>query len=512
MTGKSAIKKQLYVKQEDNEFVAIAPGSLAVAANAAFLPFNASIEFDPDFQDRPIQRNNFGKAPGVAGKRTGRLKVSVELVSNGVPVTNNPQFHDMLRGSGVRYSTLSKITWSGTLSGTGATNKVIRHGTLLTQGANVYQVVGDYPIPATPAADSQSLFIGRLEGIGVGTIATGTDVVLTYLGVAAGTIATAEFTAVASNQAVGYWPFSFATSRLNFDATGMTSNATKGDILKGVNSKAIARVFKTQALGINTVLYVELITGHFSAGEVINNETLADADVGMLTTGTWEQQVSVPSLSAGLNEDGRYGSIAGARGNATFKFQGSKLVTIDFDFQGVFRSQQDAPIIESGIAALQRTPPAFRNASMVLGPYNSDLTSTDQQASADFTTVCVSSMELATGNELTLRECANASEGALGYSITDRKPTLKMDPDVVTEQDFGWVTKMLTNALVRGSWLIGQTPPDKFIFGFQAGQTIADPTGDRAKVLIDQVSMNLTVGAQDTASGDNEWWLICQGV
>jgi hypothetical protein len=506
----NATKKQLFVKEEPTEFTANSHGGLPIAANAAFLPFDASIEWDPDFFSRDVVRINLAKAPKIAGKQTGRIKASVELTASGSVIGSLPQFHSMLRACGLRYSALVKITASGLLTGTGATNKVIRHGTIVTEtsGSIIYQVVGDVHLPDTPSAGTVTIWVGRLEGIGVGTLATGSDLTLTYKGVAAGTIASADFSAVTVNAAAGYWPYSTALTKVLFDATGLTSNVLRGDIIRGVTSRAVARVVKDTALGANTSLYVEMISGHFSTAEVISHLTSGDADVGTLAAAAFEVQTSIPSLTVGLNEDGIFQSLAGCRGNATFVFEGSRPVRINFEFSGVKNGVSDVALVE-GITFTQHNPPVWKASAMVLGPFNSDLTSTDQSTTNNYAP-CVSKMELATGNNLTARECSNATEGIVGYVIDDRVPTLSMDPLVTAEADFGWLTKMQASSVIRGSWNVGSTAPDKFIFGFPAGQPVQVPASARGKEAARNVKLELTAGPQDTDSGDNEYWLIWQ--
>lgn len=512
----NATKKQLFVKEETNEFVAVNHASLLVAENASFLPFEASIEWDPDLQAADTARTSFTKAPKSPGKQTGTVKVSLNLTASGASATTDPQFQALLRACGLRSSDLTKLVCSGALTGTGSTNKVIRHGTLFSgsatpSGTATGMVIGDVHLPDTPAAGSTIVWLARQEGLGTGVLTTG-DITLTYNGAAAGTIASAAIGSITANAGTGFWPSSTPISKLLFDSTGLTSAIAVGDILRGATSRATARVLKAQALDAgpapvaNASIFVEMISGHFTTAETIEHLTSGDTDIGDLAASGFEVQTSIPTLTVGLNEDGIAQSLASCRGTATITLQGGRPGKIAFEMRGVRNGVSDTALVD-GVTFNQRVPPVFKAAAMTLAPFNSDLTSTDQSPTMNFSP-CVSSVELALNNNLTLRECANATEGAIGYVIDDRAPTLKIDPLVTAEADFGWLTKMQAAGLVRGSLNLGTTPPDMFVIGWPAGQVSAAGAQARGKEFARSVTLDLTCGVQDSTTGENEFWLI----
>lgn len=509
-------KKQLYVKEETVEFVGIGHSALVDTANASYIPINPTLEFDPDLQESERLRTTFTKSKRTPGKSTGKLRVELEVTASGASATSDPQFQLLLRACGVRSTDLTKVVWDGSLADLAGPvpnpNRVIRHGTLFSgtatpSGTATGMVIGDVHLPETPAAAAAVMWVGRLEGLGTGQLTTG-DIVLTYKGTSVGTIESASIDSVTGNAGTGFWPHSTPISKIIFNGTGLTSNVTAGQILKGATSGAFARVYKDASSGANVNVFIESPIGHFTAGEVIENISSADTDIGTLAASGQEAQVSCPTISFGLNEDGVYSSFFGGRGTATMTWPSGRVGKFAFEISGVYLDTTDQVFL-SGITFGQRVPPTFKSAELALGPFNEDIEDDDQLASATYAP-CIAQLQLQLGNNVTARECPNSSGGIIGFVIDDRSPKLILDPEVVPEGGFGWVTKLFAADLVRGSAYLGATTPDRFKLGWPAGQVEQAPSAARGKILTKNITLGLTDGPEDSDTGDNEWWIIWQ--
>lgn len=506
----STKKKQLYVREESKEFLPIGHATLRNASFASFLPLNASVEYDPDLQENEEARTTYTKTKRVPGKSTGKLRVELSVTASGASASQDPQFQLLLRACGVRQSDLTKVIFNGDL-GNGDT--IIRHGTTFVgavdpTGVATGMVIGDVHLPATPASGAATMWVARQEGLGSGVLSDIGDIVLTYKGAAAGTIATADIDSVTPNAGTGFWPHSTPLSKVLFNATGLTTAVTAGMTIRDTVTGAFARVYKDQATAVNATVYIESPSGHFGPASVIEIVG-GDADIGTLATGGAEEtQVSCPTVEFGLNEDGIYSSFFGGRGNAVLTIPSAKRGKIAFEISGVFQDVSDAPFV-TGVSLPQHIPPTFRSSNFLLGAYDDDPTSVSYLAAAKFAP-CVAQVSLNLGNVVTPRECSNSSGGVLGYVIDDRNPKITLDPDVPPEGGFSWVGRLFAADQVYGSLNLGTTPPDKFILGWPAGQPEQVPTAARGNTMIRNVTLGLNAGPIDTDTGDNEWWLIWQ--
>lgn len=481
--------------------------TVATAANSAFLPVEKGVFTpDPDLFDRGIYRQNLTNAPDTPGIKSGRFTCTLEITATGTGVAS-PQFHQMLRACGMTAVVLTKVLFDGGV--TGSSDKVVRHGTTVTQGANVFKTFMDTVLPASPSAGSTILWCGRQEALGLGSTALSAASDLTLSGLTSGTIETADIASCTASAGVGYMPRSDAITKLLFDATGNTASVAEGDVLKGNTSGATAVVYSALAATANGAVFVEKDQGLFTAGETITNVTTADTDIGVLAASGHETQTSIPTIDIAFNEDGNISLLGACRGNAVFVFENGRPGKINFEFLGSYQTSTERTLITSGISFAQRTPPTFLNTSLRLGPYNSDDTHADQLAAAEVD-ACVSRLEVNLGNSLALRPCSNASSGVKGAIITSREPKITFDAEQMSETAFGLRAKMMAGSMVRAHWSLGANlgMPDLYNFSCPAIQFDSMPSGDREGILTWDASGNLTCGPQDTTTGDNEFVFI----
>ena len=128
----------------------------------------------------------------------------------------------------------------------------------------------------------------------------------------------------------------------------------------------------------------------------------------------------IPSLTLWLYEDGMVRKLYGCRGTVSFSGKIGEPVFADFKFTGVYGGTDTAAIIAPTFANV--IPPTVLGASLTIDAYAA---------------IC-ESFSIDMGNEIQLRSSIGAAKGYLSALMTGRKPTGKIDPEMVlpTAYDF----------------------------------------------------------------------------
>ena len=122
------------------------------------------------------------------------------------------------------------------------------------------------------------------------------------------------------------------------------------------------------------------------------------------------------SMSLAMYNDGVRYAIFGARGNVSIKALKGKPIMLHFVFTGADYTVTDVALLSSGVSYEATKPIAFMNAAMTIDSY----------------AALVGSMEFNMNNDVALREDVNAPSGHKSAVITGRKPSLSIDPEMVT--------------------------------------------------------------------------------
>lgn len=137
-----------------------------------------------------------------------------------------------------------------------------------------------------------------------------------------------------------------------------------------------------------------------------------------------------PSVTLGMHLDGKLYLMWGARGNVIPKAgQVGEPVVFSFEFTGADWSEADAALLVPTYSTI--LPPTFQGATITLDGYAGTF----------------GSMELDAGNQVALRPSASASSGYASARVTDRNPTLKVDPENV----------LVATKNFMGTWRSGAT-------------------------------------------------------
>ncbi|MBC7963804.1 MAG: hypothetical protein H7Y05_12770 [Steroidobacteraceae bacterium] len=131
----------------------------------------------------------------------------------------------------------------------------------------------------------------------------------------------------------------------------------------------------------------------------------------------------IPSLTIWMYDDGVVRKLKGCRGTVSFSGKIGEPVFADFKFTGVY----------DGAPALAMVNPTFEAAipPVVLGT----------TLTIDAYAAVVESFSVDMGNEISLRPSVNAVSGYLSALMTGRKPTGKLDPEMVLPATYDFYTK-----------------------------------------------------------------------
>ena len=118
--------------------------------------------------------------------------------------------------------------------------------------------------------------------------------------------------------------------------------------------------------------------------------------------------------------DGVLHTLTGARGTFVINAQAGQLPTISWTFTGQYVAPEDAAVPSATYETTRRS--MFELAELSVNGYNA----------------VVDNVSYTQANEVQIRPDANASDGYDGVRITDRNPTLGIDPEatLVATQDF----------------------------------------------------------------------------
>lgn len=131
----------------------------------------------------------------------------------------------------------------------------------------------------------------------------------------------------------------------------------------------------------------------------------------------------VPSLTIWVYEDGVIKKARGCRGNVRISGKLGEPVFAEFDFTGVFDSVGDAAMLSPTFEAT--VPPVVLGNTLTLDAYN----------------MIAETISFDMGNAVQLRSSISAADGYLSATITDRKPSGKLDPELVTVATYDFFGK-----------------------------------------------------------------------
>ena len=184
---------------------------------------------------------------------------------------------------------------------------------------------------------------------------------------------------------------------------------------------------------------------------------------------------NVKTLTIGCYVDGLFKSIVGAMGKFKVTLPTGKAGFIDWEFMGAWQAPTDVAII----APTYPTDKPIRFASGL----------------AEWNDVnwCVAQAVIDSGNEVIMRECPTKASGYISAYITDRRPTVTLDPETVlvaTQDRFGAWLAMTENFLeLDCDGPVGGTSNAVLSFDIPKAQVINLQEADRGKMVTDAIEL-----------------------
>ncbi len=174
-------------------------------------------------------------------------------------------------------------------------------------------------------------------------------------------------------------------------------------------------------------------------------------------------------------------------GNVVFNFVSGQIVKADFEFKGIYSST--TLLSDTSILAptyVTTVPPRFQTAAFTVGAV----------------TPRMATMTLDLGNNVILRESQETASGYLSALITDRRITLKCDPEAVLAATYNpradWAVFPPTERAL--AWNLGATG-NKIAFAAPKAQVTNVQEADRNKNQIEQIDYQLN---GSSSLGDDE--------
>lgn len=214
-------------------------------------------------------------------------------------------------------------------------------------------------------------------------------------------------------------------------------------------------------------------------------ETLDVTTPGSETITYLPASTGIPSLTIWLYEDGMVRKLYGCRGTVSFSGKIGEPVFADFKFTGVYGGTATAAMITPTFADV--TPPTLLGANLAIDAYAA---------------IC-ESFSIDMGNEIQLRSSISAAKGYLSALMTGRKPTGKLDPEMVLPATYDFMGKWTsgtTAALSIGP--IGGTDYNKFNITAPKCAYTQVGSGDRSGNMTADLSFALAM-----VTGDDEFKL-----
>ena len=189
------------------------------------------------------------------------------------------------------------------------------------------------------------------------------------------------------------------------------------------------------------------------------------------------------TLTMAVYNDGHQRIMYGARGAVTFEFTANRIAYANYTFTGIYYDDADtamlSPTYESTL------PEPFRNASLTLN------------YGTPWTSAVFSALTFDMGNEVSLREDANATLGLAYAQITNRDPrgTIDLDKTLVATQDFS--SHLTTPTTGSIAFDLGSDAGNTLSFSIPKMQVLSLPDSEREGVSTYDMAFACRINAGD---------------
>ena len=187
---------------------------------------------------------------------------------------------------------------------------------------------------------------------------------------------------------------------------------------------------------------------------------------------------TVKTLTMAIYVNGVIRRIRGAVGTFTINCLAGQKISLDFSFQGVYDAFEAGAIL---------TPTLATNAALRWAASTTAI---------DGSSIAASSLTFDLGNVINPLESQAVDEGVKNFIVSDRRPTLTIDPEADTSVSITRYTKWIETAPVAVVW-DSNTSVDggKWAFSVPAAQIINQQPGERSGIETEQLNFLATTSS-----------------
>jgi hypothetical protein len=380
---------------------------------------------------RPVQRGTFTKSISGVGIQDGGVTYDIEFAGpgDGSAATASP-IGTSMRASGMREVELYAVRISGSFTG----DRVVV-GDLLVSDSTTSTV----RVMATMSKDSYDdgagannthsdiLFFEQVSGSGIAIgdsflVAANTGLSAATLSHGGGTPTLPLSSQTATRVGTAWVPTSSQTKKLTISTPSgafFVGEIISQEIDAGGLDMAYGRVVSYAATEIEYVPFDGSGFGFLATAtppSVITGASSGET----ATVDAIPVSAQTPTLTAGTFEDGIQKVFSGCRGATTINLPTGEFPLLNVALQGAYGSVADgANLAEGGTTGA--IVPTYLGTEMRVDRV---------------WLPCTSAIAIVMGQNIVRRTCAGNASGLEGFAITDRTPTMTMDPEAVQEAVF----------------------------------------------------------------------------
>lgn len=414
-------RKQLGLKVESVEGTAE-----TITASELVTVLNPAATINLNNVRRPVLRGSFSKVTSGTGIQDATVTYDQEFAGpSDAAVTTASPLGQSLRVTGWRQFDLYAVEVA-TFTGTG-----VVVGDLLVSNTttSTVRVAASMTKAAFDDATTHSdiLFFEEVSGPGIDATdttltAANSTLAVTTVSHGGGTPSLGLSSQVATRAGTGWLPTSQQTKTITISGTVGGPFTVGETIYQAIDNASLAsaldvaygRVVEATATAIE---YVPFLGNGFDflnsgLGDVTGVTSGATATVD--SDGT---PLQTPTATAKLFEDGITKTFAGGRGSSTMTLPTGEFPLLNVSLNASYDSILDEANLDAGGNA-QATVPTFLGVDFRVNRVWQP---------------CTSTITIDMGQNVVRRTCATPASGLEGFAITDRTPTMTMDPEAIQE-------------------------------------------------------------------------------
>jgi len=178
---------------------------------------------------------------------------------------------------------------------------------------------------------------------------------------------------------------------------------------------------------------------------------------------------SESTVSIGILRDGIMYKIAGATGSFNIIGEAGKPAVIEFTFVGVYLGYDDQSLFDATYPTVQ--PPLVLGASIDIGG----------------DTPIISKFEITVENENSKEVSCGSSSGGVRTLITNRKISLKLDPEMVAKSTRDWFAKLTGTDTEQASIQWGSSAGNTFTLTMPSVKVTSLGDAEREGIYVNEV-------------------------